>query len=217
VNNKEMNYEKPEEELDVASNSFQIPRWLQFAVSFVCVALIIFIAFYTWTYLEAPQNISSPKELGLNGILLFSVSALFFVWIPWSSLGIRISKIGGIEFKEIVQVQASEHAEDLSYLKGRIEALESQVRKSDEMIGFVESFKEPELRALLLKFLTKYKEWALSPSRISTWGAKLQGFSALSSYEHPFIRSTLQKMVSENVLETRISKMGNTLYRVQMP
>jgi hypothetical protein len=82
------------------------------------------------------------------------------------------------------------------------------------MVGFEVSFSEPELRNLLLEFLTKYKEWSFSPSRIRAWGSKQQGFSALSKFEHPFIRGTLQKMVSENILETRISKKGNTLYRV---
>jgi hypothetical protein len=217
MNHQEINYEKPEEELDSSSSSFELPGWLKCVMTLVCVVLIIFTAVYTWKYLGAPKELASPKELGLSGIFLFSVSSLFLVWVPWSKLGIRISKIGGIEFKEIVQEQASEHAEDLSYLEDRIEVLEARVRKSDEMVGIVENFKEPELRSLLLEFLSKYKEWAFSPSRIRAWGSKQQGFSELSSYEHPFIRSTLQKMVSENSLETRISKKGNTLYRVPMP
>lgn len=217
MNHQEVNIEKPEEELDTTTSSFDIPRWLKWSVTAVGAVLVTFTVVYTWKYLEASNELASPKELGLSGIFLFSVSALFLVWVPWSKLGIRISKIGGIEFKEIVQEQASEHAEDLSYLEDRIESLEAQIRKSDEMVGFVENFKEPELRKLLLEFLKKYKEWAFSPSRIRAWGSKQQGFSALSSYDPPLIRSTLQKMVSENILETRISKKGNTLYRVPMP
>lgn len=217
MSHQEVNFEKPEEELDTTTSSFDIPGWLKWSVTAVGAVLVIFTVVYTWKYLGAPNELASPKELGLSGIFLFSVSALFLVWVPWAKLGIRISKIGGIEFKEIVQEQASEHAEELSYLEDRIESLEAQIRKSDEMVGFVENFKEPELRKLLLEFLTKYKEWAFSPSRIRAWGSKQQGFSTLSSYEHPFIRSTLQKMVSENILETRISKKGNTLYRVPMP
>lgn len=217
MNHQENNFEKPEEELDTTSNNFDIPRWLKITVTVVCVALVIFIADYTYKYVGAPKTIAPPKDLGLSGIFLFSISALFLVWVPWAKLGIRISKIGGIEFKEIVQEQASEHAEEISYLENRIESLEAQIRKSDEMVGFVKNFDEPELRKLLLAFLTKYKEWAFSPSRIRAWGSRQQGFSALSSYEHPFIRSTLQKMVSENIIETRISKKGNTLYRVPLP
>lgn len=217
MSHQENNYEKPEEELESSSNSFDIPCWLRWAVSFLSIALIIFCSIYTYEYVGSPKEYASPKDLGLSGLFIFSISALFLVWIPWSRLGIRISKIGGIEFKEIVQEQASEHAEELSYLEDRIESLEAQIRKVDEMAEFTESFQEPELRNLLMGFLTKYKKWAFSPSRIRAWGSQQQGFSSLANYEHPFIRSTLQKMVSENLLETRISKKGNTLYRVPLP
>ena len=137
------------------------------------------------------------------------------MWIPWSRLGIRITKIGGVEFKDIVQEQASEHAEDQSYLEDRIEFLEAHIRKVEDVSVFTENFQEPELRKQLLTFLTKYNEWAFSPSRIRAWGSQQQGYSAFANYEHPLIRSTLQKMVSENIIETRISKRGNTLYRIK--
>jgi len=84
----------------------------------------------------------------------------------------------------------------------------------DSTAFITEHLKEPELRDLLTKFLTTYNKWAFSPSRIKAWGVQQQGFSKLSEYDHPFIRATLQKMVSENTLETRISKKGNTLFRI---
>jgi len=216
MSHQENNYEKPEEELEPTSSGLNVPCWLSWLVSIVGAALIIFCVIYTSKYLSAPKDYASPKELGLSGIFLFSVSAIFLVWIPWSKLGVRISKIGGIEFKEIVQEQASEHAEELSFLEDRIEFLEARIRKLDETAEITESFQEPELRKILIEFLTKYKEWAFSPSRIRAWGSQQQGFSSLSNYGHPLIRSTLQKMVSENILETRISKKGNTLYRVPL-
>ena len=90
------------------------------------------------------------------------------------------------------------------------------IRKNDGVTEFTESFQEPQLRELLTQFLTKYKKWAFSPSRIRAWGSQQQGFSGFSAYEYPFVRSTLQKMVSENILETRVSKKGNTLYRIPL-
>ena len=217
MGHQENNYEKPEEELGASSDGFDIPGWLRGAISISGLALVGFCTIYTTKYIGAPEDYTSPNELGLSSIFLFSITALFLVWIPWSKLGIRISKIGGIEFKEIVQEQASEHAEEISYLEDRVELLEAHIRRVDNVTEFKESFQEPELRKLLMDFLTKYKDWAFSPSRIRVWGSKQQGFYALSEYDHPFIRSTLQKMVSENLLETRISKKGNTLYRVPMP
>ncbi|KGJ90122.1 hypothetical protein [Colwellia psychrerythraea] len=211
---QQINFEQPEEELDSTSSNFKIPGLLKFVITLFSSVLIIACICLTYKYIEAPKQHVSPKELGLNSIFLFSIVALFVVWIPWDKMGIRISKIGGIEFKEIVQEQASEHAEELSYLEDRIESLEAYIRKDDGITELTERFQEPLLREQLIKFLTKYNKWAFSPSRIKAWGSQQQGFSDLSSYEHPFIRSTLQKMVSERLLETRISKKGNTLYRI---
>src|SRR5690606_34550475 len=102
------------------------------------------------------------------------------------------------------------------YLQERIETLEVKVRSLHGIADLVESFEEPKLRELLLGFLTKYKQWSFSPSRIRAWGSQQQGFSELAKYEHPFVRSTLQKMVADGLLETRVSKKGNTLYRIPL-
>ncbi|HAG29378.1 MAG TPA: hypothetical protein DCL39_07955, partial [Alteromonas macleodii] len=82
------------------------------------------------------------------------------------------------------------------------------------LISFVEQADEPELRKELLRFLQAYSQWSFSPSRIKAWGSKQAGFTSLGKYETSFIRLTLQKMVAEDILVTRISKKGNTLYRV---
>jgi len=217
MRHQEINYEKPEEELESTSSPFEIPTSVKVGISFISLLLIGICIYLVSKYLCAPKIFASPKDLGLTSILLFSLTALIVVWVPWQRLGIRITKIGGIEFEKVVAEQASEHAEEISYLQDRIEIIEAGLRRTDEVAEITEHFKEPDLRKLLIQFLTKYSDWAFSPSRIRAWGAQQQGFSALSGYEHQFIRSTLQKMVSENMLETRISKKGNTLYRISMP
>ncbi len=217
MNHQEENYEDPEDEIGPISSGFEVPPAIRFGVSIACLVLIVFCVYCTWKYIELPKEFASPKELGISGIFIFSATALFVVWVPWEKLGIRITKIGGVEFKDIVEGQASEHAEELSYLEERIEFLEQKIKENDELAPLIDPMREPELRKVLLEFLTHYKKWAFSPSRIRVWGAKQQGFSSLSNYEHSFIRSTLQKLVSEGQLETRVSKKGNTLYRVPLP
>lgn len=217
MNHQEKNFENPEEELGSSSAIFKISNTLKLSVSIVAVLILSACLFYIKKYIESPTTYASPSDLGLTMVFLFSIFSLFIVWIPWHKLGMRITKIGGIEFKEIVAEQASEHAEEISYLEDRIEVLEANYRRNSEVAEISEHFQEPELRGLLTDFLTKYHNWAFSPSRIRAWGSQQQGFSTLTNYEHPFIRSTLQKMVSEGVLETRISKKGNTLYRILLP
>lgn len=211
---QEEKFEAPDEELESSSSIFEIPFWLKILVTIAASLSILFCIYASYKYFAYPDIYDSPADLDLPTIFLFSLSILFAIWIPWQRLGMRITRIGGIEFKEIVAEQASEHAEEISYLQDRIEYLESRIRSLDETAEFTEQFEEPKLRDLLIEFLTKYHQWAFSPSRIRAWGSQKRGFSELSNYEHQFIRSTLQKMVSEKVIETRISKNGNTLYRI---
>lgn len=216
MNNQEINYQEPEEELE-ASSPFEFPNKLKWFVTVSSLIIISTCIYLVINYIDCPKINASPKKLGLSSVFLFSLTALLLVWFPWQQLGMRITKIGGVEFKEIVTEQASEHAEEVTFLQDRIEVLESKVHQLDEMSEFTESFEEPKLRELLFSFLTKYSKWAFSPSRIRAWGAQQQDYSSLLNYGYPFIRSTLQKMVSENMLETRVSKKGNTLYRVSQP
>ena len=157
MSHQEKNYECPEEELGAVSNAFQISRKWKILVSSASISLLAFCALYVYSYLSAPETYASPSDLDLTSIVLFAFSALFIVWVPWHALGVRITKIGGIEFKEIVEEQASEHAEEISYLQDRIEVLEANFRERNGLIGMIESFEEPKLRKLLLDFFAKYK------------------------------------------------------------
>lgn len=216
MSHQEPNFEKPDEELELSSGYLQIPTTVKWGCTAISLLLIGFYIFSYFTYVESPQNMASPSELGLAPIFLFALAMLGIVHIPWADMGVRISKIGGIEFKEIVEGQALEHATDISQLEERIEFLENAIRESDEMKSVGELFSEPAVKKLLLSFLERYHQWAFSPSRIRAWGSKQQGFSDLAKYDIPFLRSTLQKMVAEGTIETRVSKKGNTLFRSRL-
>ena len=214
MNHQELNFEEPEEELTSPTGPFVIPCKLKFILSALSILLILFCASVIFCYIDSPSTAASPAEIGITPIFIFSITILVALWIPWQLLGVRVTKIGGIEFEKIVAEQASEHAEEVTYLQDRIETLEKSVHRLDETAELIGCFAEPELRELLFKFLTTYSKWAFSPTRIRAWGSKQQGFSDLENYDYHFIRTTLQKMVSNNILETRISKKGNTLYRI---
>ena len=217
MSHHEANFIEPEdEELESSTNTFSISTKMKLFLSFIALLVIFSCISLVYLYIGDTKNYPAPKELGLSGVFLFFVTLLILIWIPWDKLGLRITKIGGIEFKEIVAGQASENAEEFSYLEDRIEYLETKLHSMDSLAQFHETFERPEVRELLLEFLTKYKQWSFSPSRIKSWGAHQQGFAKLSSYEHRLIRSTLQSLVADNLLETRLSKKGNTLYRISM-
>lgn len=69
--------------------------------------------------------------------------------------------------------------------------------------------------ALLVKFLSEFKQWAFSPLRIQKWGGEQFGYEPLSQLSTDEIRSMLERHEDTGLIETRKSKKGNTLYTVK--
>ncbi|WP_417566620.1 hypothetical protein [Marinobacter sp.] len=206
-------YDSPEQELSTTT-PFRLPFLLKVSVTGCCVAMVSLCVWFTWLYIEKPSAFAPPVDFGVPTLLTISMTGLILVWIPWSKLGLKITKIGGVEFQQVLSTQASEHAEELSYLAEQIEALEDRVRQGDELAEIHEMLQGNELRDLLLKFLKHFAPTAFSPRRIRAWGSKQPGFEALGRYDFQNIRATLQKMQTENLVSTAISKQGSTLYRL---
>jgi hypothetical protein len=154
------------------------------------------------------------KELQLGALTAISFSVLIVVILPLEQMGIRVRKIGAVEFEQVVRGQAREHAEDFVELQTRIAELEGRVQGLDETASLMEGFTAQELRPLLLKFLGEFQPRAFSPVKIHKWGARQEGFEKLAQYTQGQIRRVLQGLLSEGEVATRVSKLGNTLYKV---
>ncbi|MFO8163162.1 MAG: hypothetical protein R6T98_01350 [Desulfatiglandales bacterium] len=177
----------------------------------LCLLLVVVIAVCLMVmgiYIADPQS-ASPKELGIPTLLLVAVGALFLILVPWSKLGIRIKKIGSVEFEQVVLSQKREQAELLDSLSQRVEKLESAGSPSD-----TKTTTRPmhELDELLLKFFAKYPKIAFSPWRIQTWGSEREGFQRLRQYSRITVRHHLDRLLVEGHLRTTLSRKGNTLY-----
>jgi hypothetical protein len=210
LSNQESDFQEPEEELQ----TFEIPLWVKNTLTLLAVCVLAMCTVLICEFVQEPKLAASPKDLGIVPLVIFILTGLIIIWTPWKKLGIRISKVGGIEFEKIVAMQASEHVEEQSFLNERIDIIENHLLKNDSTLVFIDRAHEPELRDLLQKFLTNYSTWAFSPARIKAWGAEQSGFASFANFEPRLIRNTLQKMVAEGILVTRISKKGNTLYRI---
>jgi hypothetical protein len=210
---KKGEYDSPEQELSV-SNPFRLPILLKVTVTLISISMITLCVWFTWIYIEQPKAFAPPSDFGVPTILAISITGLIVVWVPWAKLGLRITKIGGVEFEQVLNTQASEHAEELSYLAEQIESLEDRVRQNDEVAEMHEMLQGNDLQDLLLRFLRHYSPTAFSPRRIRIWGSKQPGFEALGHYDFQNIRSTLQKMQTDNLVSTAISKQGSTLYKL---
>jgi hypothetical protein len=190
-----------------------MPLWVRLVIGTLATIVVVSVVLM-WRYAGEPTKYASPKELQLSNLLIFGLSILFVLLVPWERLGIRIRKIGSVEFDRVISGQAREHAEEFAELLARIEELEGKVRGMDESASVTESFTTQELRPLLLQFLNAYHPNAYSPVRINKWGARQAGFEKLANFSQGAIRKVLQDMVAEGKVATRVSRLGNTLYKI---
>jgi hypothetical protein len=183
------------------------------------VSLIFSLAFITY-YLAFVFHCvtTSPKDLELSNLLLFSSASFLFFAIPWHKLGLSLKKFGPLEFERKLEGQSEEHIKDISALENKIAELEAAIvasRPQIQVSAIQPTSEEKEIRALIVKFLTDFEQWSFSPSRIESWGAHSSpGYSKLAD-NSSLLRRLLRSLVSEGVLETRVSKKGNTLYRIK--
>lgn len=147
-----------------------LPRWTRILLSLFLIAVIVSCGFVIGFHIANPHS-ASPKELGIPTFLLFAIGALLIINIPWSRLGIRIKKIGSLEFEQVVLSQKKEQAELLDSLSQRVEKLEAGGQPTPSLPA---TRQQKELDDLLLKFLYLEKPvysphwwWSLrkSPSR----------------------------------------------------
>jgi len=69
------------------------------------------------------------------------------------------------------------------------------------------------LKQLLIKFLTEHSNWAFSPLRIQTWGAKQIEYENFGLYSTSEIRNELDILLINGDVIERKSRKGNKLYR----
>ena len=102
-----------------------LPCWLRVVICIICLAIILGCLVLIWRYIVNPQS-ASPKEIGAPTLLISSLAFLIIILVPWGKIGLRIKKIGAIEFEQIVLTQKREQAEAIDTLLDRIEKLEQQ-------------------------------------------------------------------------------------------
>lgn len=185
-------------------------RWLFGGISFVLLSICIRLYVL---YIRDPGTYASPSDLELSTISIFAFIVLLLCVVPWGSMGLRIRKIGVLEFEQVIQTQAGEHAEEIGDLLLRVEGIEKELRRHDEMAELSENLASQKLRPLLFRFLRENYPKAYSPVRIRSWGGQQKGYESLRNHEQQMIRRILQQMVLNGEAVTRVSQLGNTLYR----
>lgn len=201
--------DNPEEEFD-KDLSFELPNAIRLTISILAILLIILIlGVYAYLIFCEPDRID-PEKFGLPTSLVFLIVILIVINLPWDRMGLRIKKIGMIELENVVKTQARGNSKELADLQRQIDELKAKLPKKANELDT-----DRELDDLVTKFLNRYSQWAFSALRIKKWGASQSGFEGLRKYETQEIRESLRRLLSKNVVVTRISKKGNTIYKIK--
>jgi hypothetical protein len=191
----------------------ELPGWFRLIVALLGLSILIPSVVYIARYTYEPSRFVAPSELDVPLLIVAGALLTLAAITPWKALGLRVSKVGFVEFQQIVENQAKEHTEDVAEMLVRIEELEQKARAIGGTGPIAEYFTEIDLYDLLLKFLREHAPTAYSPVRIQQWGARQSGYEKLGQYSQGAIRVLLHKMASQGVAATTVSKLGNTLFR----
>jgi hypothetical protein len=204
-----------DEEFD-NGHDFELPKSTRLLIGIPILLLILsLLMIYIYLILCDPGYID-PAKYGLPSILISSIAILFATNIPWNKLGFRIKKIGMIELEQVVKGQAKNNSKELADLQKQIDDLKTKLQSNETVNATVNDlFEDNPLDQLIIKFLSQYNQWAFSALRIKKWGAQRTGFEEFNEYGLDDIRECLRRLLSKGQVVTRISKKGNTIYRIK--
>jgi len=210
--------EEPKSQLKQPKRAFglhPIIRWILISFFGILIALIIW---RYWCYIRNPLDTASPDKLGLPALFVFSGLSFLFFLVPWEKLGLRVKKFGFLEFENIIETQATEYTEAFSEIEERINYLENCLEnqtKVNSLKEYHEFQQAPILKELLVDFFTQNDHLEYSPVQILNLISQQPGFqkSQMPNPTPALIRRVLRKLVVDRVLEIKISKTGQTLYR----
>ncbi len=190
------------------NNEFEIPKNYRIVITILASLFSIFIISLYLYLIFCNPNYLDPGKFGLSTLLIFSLTLLLIVNLPWKKLGLRITKIGMIELAQTIKGQAKNVSKDIAELQVKID----EVGKKAGGTGIIE---DNNLADLLIKFLTEYHSWSFSPLRIKNWGASKKDYYSFNDHTLDQIKTELRRLLANDKVSTRISRKGNTLYRIK--
>lgn len=207
------------EKEDEENNYFEIPKSIKHTVTLIATIITLCIlGDFTYIILWHPDN---DLNLGLSPIFIFCVSIILIFQFPYKKMGIRPTKIGLIELETKIEGQSTDKSEEIAELQVKINELESRLDALSKLVpnGITSADNQtPPVRKnitpLVKDFLNTYSNYAFSPLRIKTLAIATNGFEDLAHANLLDIKSAIRELLATGIVKTKISKKGNTLYKI---
>lgn len=195
-------------------SEFAIPGWFRLLLAalsglFFTVLIVLYLA-----YLESPETLAPPSELGLPALMIFSGSFFLLVAVPWWKWGLSIQKIGPFEFTRALGRQQKDTNDSIVYLQKQIEELQQKYEGSEDH-KMSQMVYGPEIENAISRYFLKYPG-AVSPRKLLSLVQKVEELQPLHGKDYLLVRSTLRELVTKGILETSVSRKGNTLYKLSL-
>jgi hypothetical protein len=98
-------------------------RRIGYATSLLMFALC---CIYLYCYSQRPDEYTLiPSMLGVNNLIVLSAFTFLFFKVRWAKIGVKVSKLGPMEFSHIIDGQSKKHSKDIAAIEERLKELES--------------------------------------------------------------------------------------------
>lgn len=202
-----------DENVEEDGKPFYFPWWLKLLGGISLIIVLIISAYTYYCYATTAKVHLEPAKLGFPGLVIFALSGLVLLFIPWKEFKLTLKKIGYWEFEKVkYPVQQREIFEELSELRSEINLIKQSFPEyALKQVNQTRTEENP-IEAKLLELLLAYGK-PVSPSMLLLF-AKQQQDSLIKDLEKDEVRDVLQTMVISEQLTTTLSAKGNTLFKI---
>ncbi|AXO14469.1 hypothetical protein [Thalassospira indica] len=171
---------------------------------------VTYVVYFAFNYEQMP----APAELGIPYFLILSAVCALLINANHERLSSIFTKIGPVEFREMLEEQTEEANEVILGIEERFEYIEHSLKENDDPAGWQHMFSHDRISKLIINYLDFSNNKPISALRLQRVAGKQHGYEELATTNSLALRTTLSEMVRNGTLTTSLSARGNRLYQL---
>lgn len=171
---------------------------------------VTYVVCFAFNYEQMP----APVELGIPYFLVLSAVCALLINVNHERLSSIFTKIGPVEFREMLEEQTTETNEVILGIEQRFKYIEHSLIENDDPAGWQHIFSHDRISKLIINYLNFSNNKPISALRLQRVASKQDGYGELGTTNSLALRTTLSEMVRSGTLTTSLSARGNRLYQL---